>query len=422
MITQNRLIFHFKKRETALKWLVAAFVYAAFFAFMENPMYSTISIIGRHHHILFSIYCFLFGAAMLINIQYGFKAFKYESPLLNKVAYFFNLSMGLVVTTVLGPKAAPDDISLFATIVHWIFGFGGIVADATIVLILCLNVYKQTKSKKVKALFITGTTVAILDLLAFVGLTAIMKDPQKSKNGIFEIVPIFVTFAVLYLLNHTDIAFSRKERDADELSVSVADNSTYTAVSYGFLASAWLLFTTFIFTRSPIHYTISMTGLDYFGGYALTCALLAVSFTLNFIQMFKKHNYKNYFVIILSIISSLSLVLCIVQPTTMEKDIDAVHAVAAMFFFCATMASMILYIFSRVKQNKKYKPFLFVLIGTLAAMLLTVLVMFVILDQRYGRTGLTELIPLEVMFGFFYLENYTDYFAIADKKEKVYAI
>ena len=200
------------------------------------------------------------------------------------------------------------------------------------------------------------------------------------------------------------------------------DNSTYTAVSYGFLASAWLLFTTYIFVRSPIHYTISMTGLDYFGGYALTCALLSVSFTLNFIQMFRKHSYKNYFVIILSIISSLSLILCIVQPTTMEKDIDAVHAVAAMFFFCGAMASMILYTFSRVKQNKKYKPFLFILTGTLAAMLLTVVILFVVLDQRYGRTGLNELIPLEVMFGFFYLENFTDYFSLKDKKEKIYAI
>ena len=57
MIKQNKLILHFSKRETALKWLFFSFGYFILFVFLENPVYKTISLIGKEHIILFSVFC-----------------------------------------------------------------------------------------------------------------------------------------------------------------------------------------------------------------------------------------------------------------------------------------------------------------------------------------------------------------------------
>ena len=117
-------------------------------------------------------------------------------------------------------------------------------------------------------------------------------------------------------------------------------------------------------------------------------------------------------------IGSVAILLCAAVPTTMSKDIDAVHAVSALGFFFFTMAGLMLFMLSRAKADRRHRSFLLGMTVILAAVILTLIVLFVILDQRYGRTGLTEIIPLEYIFAYFYLENFTDYFEKNDESQK----
>lgn len=410
MQSQNLFTLHFKKRETALKWLVGSFAYCALFMFLANPAEKTISLIGREHLTLFCVYCFLYGAAMIINFRYLFARFQIKNKFLYALMLAFNLCMGLVATTLMPPLSANGEITVFATIVHWIAGFGNIVVTATIVLILNMKVYKAYNSKKAKILFAVGTSVCIADLLVFLLLTVISGDPQKAKNGFFEIIPLFVIYLVLYVINHTDTVLKRSERDLSEKDMKADDSRIFTSVCFAFLAAAAIMFTNYAFVRSPIHYTISMTGIDYPGGFNLVCVLLAVAFALNFIKLFKKYDYKNPFVYAISLIGSFSILLCAAVPTTMSKDIDVIHAASALVFFFFSMAALILFMLKRAKNSREHRRFLFGITGIFAAAIITLIIMFIILDQRYGRTGLTEIIPIEYIFAYFYLENFTDFF------------
>lgn len=355
---------------------------------------------------------------MIINFDYLFKRFEIKNRFLYILVMAFNLSMGLVVTTLMPPLSANGEISTFATVVHWIVGFGNFIVNATVVLIVNLKIYKKTNSKKVKSLFAAGTSVCIADLLLFVVMTVLTKDPQKSKNGFYEIIPIFIVYLVLYILNHTDAALPRGQRDEAEKSLTARDERPFSSLCCGTLITAAVLFTNYAFVRNPIRYTISMTGIDYPAGFTIVCIALAVSFALNFIMLFQKYGYKNVFAYLLAIVGSASILVCAAVPTTMDKDIDILHALCALMFFFFVMAALMLFMLSRIKNSRRHRPFFAALSTILIAAVITLVIMFVVLDQRYGRTGLTELIPLEFIFIYFYLENHTDYFE-RESKEKL---
>ncbi|MGN0467857.1 MAG: hypothetical protein ACI4GY_03925 [Acutalibacteraceae bacterium] len=418
MINSNLLTVHFEKRETALKWLCASAAYSLLFSFLANPAEKTISLIAKEHLWLFFFFTVLYSIAMLINFSYMRKTFDVKNPLLKWLGIIINAIFPLTLTTLMPEKAVGGELSAFATAVHWICGFGNILINATVVLVsLLLISKKQSSNKKIKAVFAAGTIICILDLLVFLILTVVFRDPQKSKNGLFEIIPLAVTFATLYIINHTDLISSRRERDNKEFSLKASDNSAFSALCFGVLCASWATFTFYAFVRNPVHYTISMTGIEYKGGFTLVCLLLTAAFLLNFIHMFKRHHYKNYFTIAVALIGSISLIACVITPTTMEKDISPMHSVGALMFFYFLLAAFSFFLISKSKENKKYRPFLIGMLAVFAGTIIVVVILFVILDQNAGRTGLTELIPLEYMFVFTFLENYTNYFEKAEIKQ-----
>lgn len=417
MIKQNKLILHFSKRETALKWLFFSFGYFILFVFLENPLYKTISLIGREHIILFSVFCFIYAVGTLTNLVYMKNNFEIKNKCLHTAAIFMTSMFGFVATTLM-PNKAVGDISLFATIVHWIFGFGGIVVNTVAVLVILLSFMKEKNTKALKWIFSLSTGVCVLDLLVFLVASVLARgNVQKSKNGFLEIVPMTVTFFVLYIINHTDLVSSREERDEREKGIKVRDESIFSAVCSGSLGLAFIIFTLFAFVRNPVHYTISMTGTDYPIGFAVTSAALTCAFILNFIMMFRKNSYRNAVAWFLAVAGPLSIIVCVISPTKMGTELDLVHSVAALMFFYFILASFLLYYF-HFRKDKKRKPFL---IGTVAIIIATSLValfLFVIFKQKYGRTGLTEVIPLEFCFLCFYLENHSEYFRkIKETKE-----
>ncbi len=416
---RNNLSLHFKKRETALKWLAAGFAYFLLFAFMKNPSEFTISQIGKTHLGLFTVYCFIYGAAFLMNILYAYRTFPGQSKFLMRLAFVSNLCMGLVATTLMPLKASGADVTVFATIVHWITGFGNIIINAVVTLVFSLNISNQTKNKKLKACVGIGAATCIADLLAFAVLTVIMKNPQESKNGFFEIIPIVVSFLAIYIVNHTDLAMPRAQRDAAENKMTVIDTSAFSSLCWGLLIFAWISLSTYAFIRNPIHYTISMIALEYRPGFVVVSIAMAAAFFCNFLMMFKRHGYKNYFVIAVGLIGSLSIIPCVISPTTEQLKNNLVHSVFALMFFFFMMAAVLLFLIKQSKGNRKYRTFAVIQAAIFLASIVVLVILFVIFDQKYGRTGIVELVPLEYLFTFFMLENHTDYFKQSPEKEKI---
>lgn len=406
MLQSNHITAYFKKRENLLVLLCLAFGYCMLFSFIENPKDMTISLIAKEHMGMFFIFTVLYVAAMLGNFLYMFKTFSIKSKVLKAVGIVFNVIFPFTLTTLMPPLEMNGKISTFATIVHWISGFGNIAANATVALVSCLIIAKSLDSKKLKAVCAVGSITAILDLLIFLYMAVVTKDLQKAKNGIFEIIPLAVAFAVVFAVNHTDLAVKRSERDKKELEIKTDDTSIFTAVSFVSLVCAAVLFTFYAFVRNPIHYTISMTGIDYPIGFGAVCVMLSICFVLNFVLMFKKHSYKNVFTYIVAIVGSLAILSCVAVPTTMQADISKVHAIGALMFFFFLMAAFIFYFFSMRKKDKTYTKPLVLMLVVFFATIAVLVVMFIILKQKYGRTGLTELVPLEVMFMLFLRENY----------------
>ena len=408
MLRENLLTATLKKRKAAFWLFIAAALFFSVFAFLENPLKSTISDIGRTRLPLLAVYCIILPLCDIVNVEYILRAFKLKAPVLRTLFFVSNVCVGFVVTTLM-PAFPEKTVSTFSVLLHWLTGFGNIVLNATVVLVLCLRLSQREKSRKGKALFITGTALCIADLLFFVVMSAVMGGVKEGKNGLYEIIPIVATHIVLFAVNHTNLFSPKAQRDAEEASIKAQDTSVFSAVSFFFLAAAWLFFTFYSFVRNPVSYTISMTGLDYPLGFGVTCFLISIGLSLNFILAFSRSGYKNVLAYILGVGGSLVLLVCVFAPTTHSgTTLDPVHSAAAVLFFILIMAAVFLFCFHKRRENKAYLPLAFSMLAILAMTLIVAYIMNILLDQRYGRTGLVEVVPLQFIFFFLFFENYTD--------------
>lgn len=408
MLRENLLTATLKKRKAAFWLFIAAALFFSVFAFLENPLKSTISDIGRTRLPLLAVYCIILPLCDIVNVEYMLRAFKLKAPVLRTLFFVSNVCVGFVVTTLM-PALPEKTVSTFSVLLHWLTGFGNIVLNATVVLVLCLRLFQREKSRKGKVLFITGTALCVADLLFFVVMSAVMGGVKEGKNGLYEIIPIVATHIVLFAVNHTNLFSPKAQRDSEESSIKAQDTSVFSAVAYFFLAAAWLFFTFYSFVRNPISYTISMTGLDYPLGFGVTCFLISIGLSLNFILAFLRSGYKNVLAYILGVGGSLVLLVCVFSPTTHSgTTLDPVHSTAAVLFFILIMAAVFLFCFHKRRENKAYLPLAFSMLAILAMTLIVAYIMNILLDQRYGRTGLVEVVPLQFIFFFLFFENYTD--------------
>lgn len=408
MLRENLLTATLKKRKAAFWLFIAAALFFSVFAFLENPLKSTISDIGRTRLPLLAVYCIILPLCDIVNVEYMLRAFKLKAPVLRTLFFVSNVCVGFVVTTLM-PALPEKTVSTFSVLLHWLTGFGNIVLNATVVLVLCLRLFQREKNRKGKALFIAGTALCIADLLFFVVMSAVMGGVKEGKNGLYEIIPIVATHIVLFAVNHTNLFSPKAQRDSEESSIKAQDTSVFSAVAYFFLAAAWLFFTFYSFVRNPISYTISMTGLDYPLGFGVTCFLISIGLSLNFILAFLRSGYKNVLAYILGVGGSLVLLVCVFSPTTHSgTTLDPVHSTAAVLFFILIMAAVFLFCFHKRRENKAYLPLAFSMLAILAMTLIVAYIMNILLDQRYGRTGLVEVVPLQFIFFFLFFENYTD--------------
>lgn len=408
MLTENLLTATLKKRKAAFLLFIAAALFFSVFAFLENPLKSTISDIGRTRLPLLAVYCIILPLCDIINVEYMLRAFKLKAPVLRALFLASNICVGFVVTTLM-PELPEKTVTTFSVLLHWLTGFGNIVLNATVVLILCLRLSKRESSKKGKALFVSGTALCVADLVFFVVMSIVMGGVKEGKNGLYEIIPIVATHVVLFAVNHTNLFSAKADRDREEASIKAQDTNVFAAVSYFFLAAAWLFFTFYAFVRNPVFYTISMTGLDYPLGFGVTSFLISISLSLNFILAFKRSGYKNVLAYILGVGGSLTLLVCVFMPTTHSgTTLDPVHSTAAVLFFIFIMLAVILFCFFKRRENKTYLPLAVSMLVILALTLAVAYIMNILLDQKYGRTGLVEVVPLQFIFFFLFFENFTD--------------
>ena len=410
MLTENLLTATLKKRKAAFLLFIAAALFFSVFAFLENPLKSTISDIGRTRLPLLAVYCIILPLCDIINVEYMLRAFKLKAPVLRALFLVSNICVGFVVTTLM-PELPEKTVTTFSVLLHWLTGFGNIVLNATVVLILCLRLSKRESSKKGRALFVSGTALCVADLVFFVVMSIVMGGVKEGKNGLYEIIPIVATHVVLFAVNHTNLFSNKAERDREEASIKAQDTNVFAAVSYFFLAAAWLFFTFYAFVRNPVFYTISMTGLDYPLGFGVTSFLISIGLSLNFILAFKRSGYKNVLAYILGVGGSLTLLVCIFMPTTHSgTTLDPVHSTAAVLFFIFIMLAVVLFCFFKRREHRAYLPLAVSMLVILALTLAVAYIMNILLDQKYGRTGLVEVVPLQFIFFFLFFENFTDVF------------
>lgn len=408
MLTENLLTATLKKRKAAFLLFIAAALFFSVFAFLENPLKSTISDIGRTRLPLLAVYCIILPLCDIVNVEYMLRAFKLKAPVLRTLFLVSNICVGFVVTTLM-PELPEKAVTTFSVLLHWLTGFGNIVLNATVVLILCLRLSRRENSKKGRALFISGTALCVADLVFFVVMSIVMGGAKKGKNGLYEIIPIVATHIVMFAVNHTNLFSAKADRDREEASIKAQDTSVFAAVSYFFLAAAWLFFTFYAFVRNPVFYTISMTGLDYPLGFGVTSFLISISLSLNFILAFKRSGYKNVLAYILGVGGSLTLLVCVFMPTTHSgTTLDPVHSTAAVLFFIFIMLAVILFCFFKRREHRAYLPLAVSMLVILALTLAVAYIMNILLDQKYGRTGLVEVVPLQFIFFFLFFENFTD--------------
>ena len=137
--------------------------------------------------------------------------------------------------------------------------------------------------------------------------------------------------------------------------------------------------------------------------------MISIGLSLNFILAFSRSGYKNVLAYILGVGGSLVLLVCVFSPTTHSgTTLDPVHSTAAVLFFIFIMAAVFLFCFHKRRENKAYLPLAFSMLAILAMTLIVAYIMNILLDQRYGRTGLVEVVPLQFIFFFLFFENYTD--------------
>ena len=166
MFTENLLTATLKKRKAAFLLFIAAALFFSVFAFLENPLKSTISDIGRTRLPLLAVYCIILPLCDIINVEYMLRAFKLKAPVLRALFLVSNICVGFVVTTLM-PELPEKTVTTFSVLLHWLTGFGNIVLNATVVLILCLRLSKRESSKKGRALFVSGTALCVADLVFF---------------------------------------------------------------------------------------------------------------------------------------------------------------------------------------------------------------------------------------------------------------
>jgi len=187
--------------------LIAGLAFATWFCFLENPLMedNTASLIGVRHPALFLVYTALNGVSFCLGALAMYRAYGSRN-LPGRISALFAPAMLLVILFTQGELV--DGEIAFAPITKTIHWTATVIYVLSVVASLSLLFFlKRKQVRGFAALCVIAT--AIVPGMIFTILTI-------GKSGLFEAIPIWMVYILLFLVNCTKI-FPMKETANESL-------------------------------------------------------------------------------------------------------------------------------------------------------------------------------------------------------------
>lgn len=179
----------------SLAFLLAAAGMLFVYAFIQNPADYTISLIGTEHPALFFAVSLVMSIGTAVNMLRLEESSGVKNGFLTAVTYIVNIAMiAASFTQTVGYVK-------YITEIHWFCALLFMAVNPIIILICVAKRIKNGQRKSVNA-FCAFMPVYLFDLI-YILRSFTLYGALDGKNGIMEIVPIFTTFIILFLFNHT---------------------------------------------------------------------------------------------------------------------------------------------------------------------------------------------------------------------------
>jgi len=185
--------------------LVAGFVFAAWFCLLENPLLeeNTASLIGVRYPVQFVVFSTLNGASFCLGALAMYRKYNFRSRLGTICA--LTAPVMLLVTLLTQGDLVDGEITFSGTtkVIHWtatiLFILGVVASLALLFFMLRKRVRGFTALCAITLSIVIGMIVTILTI---------------GKSGLFEAVPIWLMYILLFLVNCTNLFPLRKLEDA----------------------------------------------------------------------------------------------------------------------------------------------------------------------------------------------------------------
>lgn len=179
----------------SLAFLMTACGMLVVFAFIQNPAEYTISLIGTQYPGLFFLTCSAMSLATACNLFRLFESAGLHSRTLTALTVTANLAMiGASFTMT-------EDYIPGLTELHWVFALL-FIAGNPLLLLIPIGKRIRNGNRRCLAAMLIFLPMYLIDAV-YVVRSLVLYGMMDGKNGVMELIPIFSTFFLLFLLNHT---------------------------------------------------------------------------------------------------------------------------------------------------------------------------------------------------------------------------
>ncbi len=182
-------------RNFCMLWLIAGFIFFTVYGFIDNPdLAKTASVIGKTHPRLFMWWAVFSGVSLFLNIQYLYKLNSFK---IGKLAKFGNictyLGFACIVACVNIPSVEPEDGKPLQMAAHWSTALLFAAFFAAAIIAFLIHKSGQKSGKHIAMLVILASTLVLMIVLLLL----------FGKSGGIESIPMWVAYAIVFLMNYT---------------------------------------------------------------------------------------------------------------------------------------------------------------------------------------------------------------------------
>lgn len=180
--------------------LVAAAALLLLFSHIKSPAVYTISLIGTEKPFLFFVTCLFMSVATGVNMRLFTRSGGMASKRTESLIFFCNFAMVIASFTMTA------DYVPAVTELHWICALLFMAVNPILILVSVIKKIRQGERQYLLP-FKLFAPLYIFDMLYILRSFALF-GAFDGKNGVMELIPIFSTFLLLFIFNHT--AFFKK--------------------------------------------------------------------------------------------------------------------------------------------------------------------------------------------------------------------